>query len=71
MSTTDSGFVLYHYTPSKAAAIVFVVLFIIMTVIFAVQTLYAARKSSKALKIIHLSHLMIRSIVLRMLNTSN
>ncbi|CAI6451465.1 ALI_HP2_G0011820.mRNA.1.CDS.1 [Saccharomyces cerevisiae] len=50
MSTTDSGFVLYHYTPSKAAAIVFVILFIIMTVIFAVQTLYAARKSSKALK---------------------
>ncbi|CAD6622197.1 HN1_G0002580.mRNA.1.CDS.1 [Saccharomyces cerevisiae] len=50
MSTTKSGFILYHYTPSKAAAIVFVVLFILMTVIYAVQTLYAARRSSKILK---------------------
>ncbi|CAD6622444.1 CDG_1a_G0016350.mRNA.1.CDS.1 [Saccharomyces cerevisiae] len=50
MSTADSGFDLYHYTPSKAAAIVFVVLFILMTVIYTVQTLYAARKSSKILK---------------------
>ncbi|CAI4056215.1 RTA1 domain-containing protein SKDI_02G4060 [Saccharomyces kudriavzevii IFO 1802] len=45
--STDSDFVLYHYTPSKRAAIVFVVLFILMIVVYAVQTFNAARKASK------------------------
>ncbi|EHN02676.1 Pug1p [Saccharomyces cerevisiae x Saccharomyces kudriavzevii VIN7] len=45
--STDSDFVLYHYTPSKGAAIVFVVLFILMIVVYAVQTFNAARKASK------------------------
>ncbi|EHM99600.1 Pug1p [Saccharomyces cerevisiae x Saccharomyces kudriavzevii VIN7] len=45
--STGSDFVLYHYTPSKGAAIVFVVLFILMIVVYAVQTLNAARKASK------------------------
>lgn len=38
---------LYHYTPSKAAAIVFVVLFILAIAIYAVQTMHAAKKASK------------------------
>ncbi|CAI4863786.1 CQS_1a_G0057270.mRNA.1.CDS.1 [Saccharomyces cerevisiae] len=47
MSTTDSDFVLFHYTPSKPAAILFVVLFILTIAVYAVQTIHSVKKASK------------------------
>ncbi|CAI4065036.1 hypothetical protein SKDZ_09G2020 [Saccharomyces kudriavzevii ZP591] len=48
---TDSDFVLYYYTPSKVAAIIFIVLFALMTIIYAVQSIYAAGKASRILRL--------------------
>lgn len=46
-NSTDSDWVLYQYTPSKAGAIVFAVLFVMTTCIYALQIIYTASKASK------------------------
>ncbi|CAI4233510.1 AMM_1a_G0000090.mRNA.1.CDS.1 [Saccharomyces cerevisiae] len=50
MASTDSSFILFHYTPSKPAATLFAVLFILATIIYALQIVYDAKKASRKSK---------------------
>ncbi|SCW00326.1 LAFE_0C01706g1_1 [Lachancea fermentati] len=46
-SSTNSGWVLYHYTPSKGGAIAVTVLFIVLTIFYTIQFIWDAKQSSK------------------------